>query len=1239
MPHLHPTVEQALGGIRSAIGELSLHLSVSRRQLPALSLPLTQANSGPGFLLVGRVLSLPDGAVVISHGRGQYCHVLFAPPLPVQFRAALVYCSDYRAVHSRNHETILEVLSAHVKVLQECNYYIFPPEQPLYSLTFFADWRRQWGAAPGLAAFVIAKSPVMGTGKSAKFMLEISSERKDASPSKAIAAFILFKGADAICWWPFLHVGNYIAFVSLQLASLPQFSNRYALKVEDTNVRIFNLCPTNVVTRELSSNPTPSTSSSLRNLYGDTPARKRMRFERPVSLTAKPSTVSRSIAHTPFYCSHRTIIYEGVITESLSDGRLRLDDAVYLHLGGDYSWCTGGAKAFACFRVGTRIEALNVTIAFQRGIPTTLFPTSKTNINVLYFGNLPEDGMISRRTWQHSPWFRYWSLLPASLILWAQELYDKLSKKFKFLLESTQPTAGVNECDLLVDQMLGSRHEPGLVEFLMEKLTGNERLFKRKQPRTHLYSNFLGCTGQAADINLQICDCKYQYPAAISELSKAVDIKWLSSRSNRESVWASIHRVRTEVFSAADLSEVLLKRSRNSGASTFRTGSNVVLIGMLEGSDSSVATARISDATGSVFAEFFGTLDPALLGAVVIIEDFRVVVECISGCTERNSTFVFDVNEVQVLIDGPCVQYDPDKTERPATQTGFCERSRNSRLQLSQNSFATQSISQDDIAIDEFPLAAIFIYEVSSISRSDGQPQFRISGRLLAYCKKRKLARWTLLNKNGTFLNCFMAVRGVASTCIRASLEEGQLYGIGCSDFQDCDDIDALCKLREEQSVTVPPSVALLTESAQNGLWVQKLQLARSGLSENSSCSIGANSPEFLKAVRSLKGLFQSWKSQSFLEVTSTDWRSDDNQAELSKFRDESLVPLSGTLIQCNDLRGLGHFRESEDALANANYSIILRESNTSLVCIHIVFHIGDPIPRGLFPGCSVQLVNVKPRTCQSGQLIFTVCEMTRITLLDFREGLRRQPSFCCHRPVLGNPNGMKLFPRALLWDFCSAASHSSSEHKSINMFGIVRVNIMELRRIEFFPIPHVSGCDICERLDGVGGCVGARAVAVIEDGTTYGELECFSFAVVMELLRAREDDSKKIRSELPDQNRTQNHWRNWAIRPASAVSAQDDVLISLKRLAGSMRRSVQVLVRNQCTKKASDFTKNASMIDEGSVRGHNFGFGRKLWTTEHSKHHKVRLEALAIFDEGFWVASNTHQLTAREIHNLVDVT
>lgn len=1146
-------------------------------------------------------------------------------------------------MHSQSAGTIIEVLSAHVNVLQQCDYYVLPRKLPLFALAAALRLRKLRECGAALVAVVTAKSPILGTGKNARFMLEIASDPQVPPQVRSTATFIVFVGSTAMPWWPFLHIGNRLAFVALKLAALPMFANQPVLKVSDNNQRIFFVSSTSPKVPHLSMKMNTPMYQSCSASSGICPPRKRMRYCNQATNSQTTPSIACSAFRGPFRCNRRTVTYEGVITECLGDGRLRLDDASYLHLGGEYSWCTGGFKAFACFRVGARIEAMHVKIAFQRGVATTMFPTAKTIINILYFGNLPEDGVVSTCTWHHSPWVRIWSYLPSSLILWVQELYDKLVQKFSIWFRPTQSMSETNasaEHVLAADRILGSKHTPGLIEHLLERLMRNANLFKCKQPPTHFYANFLGIAQQETENCLVEANCSFQYAVTVAELSAAVDVKWLSSRSAGivgSSAPSSNRRVVSEVFSPSDLSGVLLSSIPNSKRADDVGAKRIVLIGILEGGDSPFATARLSDGTGAVFVEFLGNLEPALLGAVVIVEEFQVVVESIPGVAERNTTFVFNPTEIRVLVDGPYVLYNSENSQVAESQIEVCKTAPSHR---ESNSF-TPSESQTFVDVDELPLVAIFVEQVSSISKEAGeQPRFRVSGYLLAYCQDRKTATWTSLRSNsGKFWECFMVVQGAEGVSIRASIVEGRLYAVGCSDFRDCDNIPAQCSSRVKQSKSNYPTVALFSTPMFNGLWVEELRFTSDRSKEN---DVDSNVPiELREASRHFADSFRSWSSHSAWSIVSPNWEAEAKVTEFSRFRDPSLVVLSGTVVYVGVLQTDELYHQLRDPWTSADFMLVLRENETSIFCLRVLFLHRDQKPRGIFSGCSIQIRNVRRRMSEDGTLLFIACEMTRIKVVENGKVPNARPSLCCHRPILSGRNPLKFFPRALLWDFTAAAQQGAGVGRSAKIIGVVRLNILEVKQIEFFQDLHVYGCKLCECLNGSKSCVGARAVVLVEDGSTVGELECVTFPVVMELLGATEDESKKIRANLPNRERLAmllGKWKNSKNSKCVLEREVDNVMIHLFRL---VRRSVHVLVRNQCS-NANVVSKFELRTEEVTVRGHNCGYSRKLWTAEIPHTHQVRLEAVAVHEEEFWESTNRCELgrriSARECNNLIDI-
>ncbi len=1278
MPVLHESVKLALGQEPAAIDALISFLPESKQSLPVLPLPPPRSPGESLGILVGRILPKSDGTVVISQGRKKYCQVVFAPPLSIKYRAALVYCSDFRIVRSLNAGAVLEVFSSHVKVLFECSFYGHPRDLRILPLAHVAFQSKEPTKRRDVSARVTAKSPIMGTGRNSRFMLEISN-MTEAAANETVAVFVIFMGADALEWWPFLHVGSAYAFIGLTLATLPHFGNQYVYKVTDDTVNIHDypsaISYTGGGNRQVPNPPVQTASAA--NKISSAPPAKRMRCNVVLSSPKNPMTTSSSVNCGAFNWSQRTITYQGVITEILSDGRIRLDDAVYLHLGGDYSWCAGGEKTIVCFRVGARIEALNVLIAFQRGVPTTVFPTARTIVNVIYFGTVPEGGIVRTRKWHRSPWFRYWRHLSPAQVLWAQELYDTLPRKFRLWLVPTQcdtpeSIPSLSQASDLADRMLGSKDDAGLVEFLMELLTGTNNLFQQSQAPTHFYSDFLK---RNHSLRSQFTEdaSSYPYPATIAELSAAVDVKWIASSSGKASrdpaICNAMHsRVHVEMFSEKDLSEVLSSASHrketdhsamNSREARSQYSSDIVLIGMLEGCSDDNATAQISDATGTVLVELTGNLDPSLLGAIIVVELFQVAVEFFPCIAVRNTTFILNPASIKVLIDGPYVDFDVDErsssgeknfSQKPATQAGFSNRDANLRLHMTQSGndeSAVPGMTETEFENDEYPLAAICIEKVSSIAQhSDGQSRFRLHGHLIAFCENRYKSVWKALNHGQEFWKCCLVVHGNAACKMRASLKEGLVYAIGCSDFGDCDNIGELCQKRAGQAAENGRPLLLYSVSTLNGLWVQGLQkgeymrFATNGQSKpNLPASPGEetgivreSTSDLKKAVECCVCLSQQRAQRSFLELLSPQWKPLETSSANSVTSDDindSLLSVEGIFLHSDTLHETNRISDVGRKNAPIDFQVVLRDKETSVLMVHVLFFATDSKPRGLVPGSTIQLVNVVRRVMGgNGNVTFTSCEMTRVIRVPCDDCCDPQPSLCCHRPLLQNQNMLEKFPSCFLWSFCAGARRASHSTDS-KMHGIVRVNLVELKEIKFFVNYHRAGCTNCKSVDEADWCAGAHAIATVEDGTTHGEVECQTFQSTMELLGATEDDSRVIRQELPLWQPARDALTNWtnATNPLCTSNSRADV--SLKRLLCTFQRSVYMLARNLTPTQQIAGCSESPLIDEAEVRGHNLGFGRRLWTAESCAMHQVRVEALVVFEEDCWLTSKDRALVS----------
>lgn len=1242
MPQLHASIRAALANEQRAVDALAALLPESKRDAPALPLPPTETSTG---LLVGRLLPLTDGTTVISNGRKSHCQVVFAPALSVRFRAALVYIPDFRSVRLRGGgsggraSVVLEVLSERVQVLLACDYYAEPAGVAAGPLMAAGTLLKKAGKRRNVHAKILAKSPIMGSGKSARFFLEIGS-LDDTDAAKGVAVFVVFVGKDALKWWPFLSCEEAYTFVGLKHAKLPRYGNRNVFKVSDESARVHEFAGEEAG-RAPDANDIPATvrTVSFGSARGGSlsPPPKRPRSSSDAASLSERAPPSQAPAdNAPFRWSDNTVTYQGVISSILPDGRLLLDDRVYLHLGGDTAWCAGNSKTFVCFRVGARIEALNVLIAFQRGHPTTIFPTARTVVSIVYFGSVLDNGVVDVTQWQDSPWFRYWSHLSPPYILWAQELFDTLPDKFRLWLTATQPEEAVG---LAVTQssrdmaryMLGADGETGLIEYLMELVTGSNSLFQRTGAPTFFYSDFLEGNG-SLPLKCEERLPDFPYAATLAEISAAVDVKWLASDKTRAGSASAAARtgsarVAVKVFTNKVLSQVLCSASRRV---RNQCGTRIVLIGMLEGCTDSSGTAQITDATGSMHVEFTGHLDPSLLGAIVVVQVFHVAVEVFPGNSRRKATLLLSPTDVQVLIDGLYVDVAPaehlkeqDSAPNGRASQGFRNGDSSVRLCLSQNkpaegasSLLSESQTEEDF--DDFPLAAVCVDSVSAIvEHSDGQSRFRIKGFLVAFCANRSAQNWADLRINGEYSRCCFVVHGNSATKIRAALAEGKCYGIGCSDFANCEDIPKLCKQRAEYGARIGRPLLLFSAASGGGLWIQWMD-GMEGVSTIDGANGATDVTDSVVAIRKVVHAFADecnhQTDSSLMKMLSPVWKPTILSSDHSPFRIplNDLVSLSGTFLffeMCPPAN------PAPIEARTPNYRLALRDTESSLLTALVLFSASTVKPRGLVPGTTVRLLNVRRVGMGNGDVMFSAGAFTRVVRTATSDSGNSVPSLCCSRPLPGNDVLLPLFPHCFLWTFSLSARMGRTDSVA-HTLGLVRVNVLEIKSLQFFVNRACSGCPNCQCVSGSDWCAGATATAAIEDGTTHGELICPTFQTVMELLGATDEDSLTFRQSLPGWQPSQDVLSAWKDSRKSPVPATTAADVALERFVVSCRRALHVIGKNASGGRGSVPSSESQMIDEAEVRGHNLGFGKKLWTAESAKMHQVRVVALGIFEE-----------------------
>lgn len=1059
-----PEAKSAPRTASSTIEKLNHLVPHHLRCRPALALPPPSSIlTNPSLpLLLGRIQSRRDGSLVITHTKNKYSSILFAPPLPLQYRSAIVYCQDYRY-----NGLIIQVLACHVHILLPAQASVLP--STLRFISILDNPSPHTNTA--MKGRVFSKSPIFGRNHHMAFVLELSLPN---SPSTQIVS-VLFQGTQALKWWPFLQLHSLLAFIHLKRAKISRYPNRLVLKGTD-QTQVFSIpCDSNFPRPQ---NQPPPTLSSRNSDEPASPLRKRPRVSEHLNEIMRPQAEPglKPMKLPPFFCTDHTITYEGVISQCLNDGRLILDDSVYLHLGGDVSWLSSGTKGSSSVRKGAKIQAFFVSIGYQRGIPTTLFPTGRTTINFLYFGQNGDSNSSTGKDWNKSPWFRYWKYLSKHHALWVQELYDTLPIKFAMWTD--------NQVQLLLGdaEQINNEQGGGLLEFLIEKVAGVK--LKYDKPPQDYYDDFFG----AVDANGGDDDGKrgnsFPYMPTIAELKNAINIKWKSSRSALFTAVDKSGRVFVEQFGRKEIANAINPTSRKSPSPRRRPGAGVVeagkledviIVGLLEGCPTIDASFVLTDSTDQIYCECIGNtlLDPIYLGAVVIVHEFTIVAESTSG--DNRNTLLFNAKSIQILIDGPFHDtnfIDIDSTS--PTPSGY-----------------TQSqYTQDDDFFPNLPLAFILIHQVSRITWKNNSPEFRLTGKILGAVHDRYSLDWVKFSSPGDgekFIDCFMVINGKNSVLIRNCLQEGTVFAISCSDFKDVPDIRELCAEREKKSVTIPPSIALYSTG---DLWIKKLNADDVGrFSVNPSKLLGLQFRDLLQVLKPENG---------------------ENGSPLS---------LSGIFLYGERIRDDSEFKESENGWRSINYRIIMLDKQSALFRSEILFFHNSPSPRALIPGKSIRIVNVKRRLSKNRRdgtdlVLFTACEMTKI-YMDDESPENSSISLCCHRPY---PPIEECCKPLSLWNFVSG---KRNEH----LKGLIRVNILEVMSIDFSLLPMNDCCDTCRFHDGK--CIAATAYVRVEDGTTQGEIQVNSFPKVMQLLDGSEDDFEEFRKKLPDEAT----WRRLARR------------------------------------------------------------------------------------------------------------
>lgn len=1163
-------------------------------------------------------LSFPIGAQIV-----------IAPPPGPDLHGRPVWIRDWRYVPSRlfaadhHSEGVFEVLQKDVVPLtsrddgNECVWVRLAPAMEL-------DPRK----SVSVCGTVQAKSCVVASSKSSVcFFVEMVEETADA---ERIAAMIVFRGSDAVKWWPFLLIGRQIGVTGLTLSTLPRLGHKMVFKASGSHICVQEVsCEAGRTNFQNASAPlTDRGTQSVRkrprfNLQPlDDPCRKRRNGSREESM--KKSLIT----------------FEGEITNVLADGRFELDGKVVLHLGGFNGSCAGPGVTSLCFRRGARIEAFWVLAVSRPNHRVSLFPTGRTSLNILYFGALKasiSSGSLVR--WEHTPWLWLWKRWDYLDVLWAEDVFESLAVKFKPWLtnENTfDESQSIQDENIeLTRYLLGSRKATGLVQFTMHVLSSRQDLLEtRLAPARNVYTEFVNPLSFASK------DLNGSFPKlpSIKHINGCIKLLWKDETSKRiskyESMYHSPSTSITCIFQASDLS-VLYLREKKERVKKHQSVQKVSLIGLLQGSSSADGQLVFSDSTGSIQVQATGLVQPYILGAIICINRFSFVVESSQLHRATQTTLVFDPSDASIVVDGPCVEMkrnekgsgssrvDGKNSLRHATQSHaiFSRRLTQSMSQSLKSSKPGSQVHPETLVVDA-PLICIFIERVMK-----GKRELKVTGHLIAVSQSRRENEWEALNdRRGGFWQCSLSLSGDCALQLCPALQEHNLYSISCTELIGVRQ-PAACLLKRAKSQPHEGYVLELNTSLHSVFpWIENLgrgfymrfkstrmrdQHDDDDPGRNGVSGVSAEGEQYMHVLDAV----EAFRSQAVSVVQKSLWKTN-SWIGISEVQKDQVMSIRGIVEDFTEIRE-GHVNSNLDY--NIVAKLVVRDEIVSSFTVTILFFNGETKPRGIAPGMKVIAHNVVrvPRKVYR-RFDFVGNAGTTVRVVSYEPAAQLQTN--CRRCTIPNvllQSLQKELPTKCMWDFSYPREAESQQSCSA---GIVRFKILRIKQLQVGLSDDSLDCNFCAIPDQFSEKwnIGMSVVVVVDDGTADGEMRCKGFRRCTQLLRATEQECRALKGvalafktfEI-DAVSAAAAQRNFSVREAGEVG--ENLLAVYNLMCKDRGASNVAIVLNQTSIQPT--LPREIEIDEIDGKVVWLGFGRKLCTST-APCFKVVLECMNVMCE-----------------------
>lgn len=1108
--------------------------------------------------------------------------IIIAPPPPPSFQGGVLYVRDWRFVPSRTQaKSHIEALLRDIVLLSDD---VAKPQIPYLSSSFSPSAKRQLS----VYATVAAKSPLLNPKKAFTFLVELFG-------TDNVAVLIVFRG-DALQWWPFILEGSQISIIGLRLAKLPAH-NRQVLLADSRNVQVY-------LSEDL-----PLTA----------PPAKRPRLQ-----TTHDRQVPVSVS------SHQRLIsYEGNISKVLRDGRYLMDERVTLHLGELHS--AFGVEG--AFRPGARIR-IHAAVALRTCTSASIFPTARTHISILYFGDLHASDVSRAQHWSKSIWCHLWRRLNSSDILWSQELFESLREKFGSWFCGS---GSLNE-DELTECLLGTENTTGLVQYFMFLHSDRSHLLNVASiPRRDMHSEFF----DPLSVH-QLSNVTAPFVPSLGAVRNAIDLCWKqfdqSLSSRRSAVLNSGQDVLSISIEPSQILKALLRLHRG-GATTDYSPTSLAIVGTVESVGNGTMGLMLSDVTDSMHVQCIGSLQPSLLGAMVCISSFTITVESFrKGHGQKDVTFLFAADAVQIVVDGPCAHMDGENGD--CRGGGSMKQTATGSKQYSQQQYPlTQQLSQRmssrfgddsatrsrDFCIADVPLIAIFVEGFSCRSG-----EFVVCGRLLAYSTSRADDVWNCFDKDKKgFWRCGLVMTGRSALQMAPAFHRQCVYAVSCTELHGKSGVGRYLHQKALHSAQRQEDLEVETHLEKMFPWVENLGRG----TYMRFCSGGTVCGTWFPEGKNVSGVSEiSGEGEMYLYVTSAVEKFlEDGESEIERrlwklYHWSSIneicarkrFHMRGVVVQVEEERhGFG-------CIEGAELSVTIVDEVVGVYSATIGCRDKDERPRGLMAGAVVEMYNVVRvynERQENGRFSFLGSRETVVKVLSYSPP--RKGAVCCrcvHVPKRRVREMQGYMEKRYLSEFGARSELQNGESCAA---GLVRMTWLKIEWMRLAVRSGVKNCMTCGVVeDELCFSVDMSAKVKTDDGSGEAGVLCRGFQACTQLLGVTEKERKALKVvavynsgiEMGEECGV-DVWEHLRQAP----EASHESVRTVYEMLGSHRTRCGMGMMVNSVNTVGLKREEAEVVDEVIVKGFRLGFGRKVWTACLPKKMEIVVECVAFFEESFW--------------------